>query len=147
MAKAVTEKFDEMVLEVETATPGTYAKLCGLVEVEVTRTANVQTTQVPDCDDESKPHEVEREVESLEVTVSATGVWAQSSHETMIAWFYSGASKNVRIGNLKASVGDTEYETGRALLTNLGHARTKGQKVSASINIEFDGTPARSDKV
>lgn len=147
MAKAVTEKFDEMVLEVETATPGTYAKLCGLVEVEVTRTANVQTTPVPDCDDESKPHGMEREVESLEVTVSATGVWAQSSHETMMAWFYSGASKNVRIGNLKASVGDTEYETGPALLTNLGHSRTKGQKVSASINIEFDGTPARSDKV
>lgn len=147
MARAVTEKFDEMVLEVETATPGTFAKLCGMVEVEVTRTANVQTTPVPDCEDESLPHSVEREVESLEVTVSATGVWAQSSHETMMAWFYSGASKNVRIGNLKASVGDTEYETGPAVLSNLGNSRSKGQKVTASINIEFSGTPTRSDKV
>lgn len=146
MAKAVTERFEEMVLEVETTTPGTYAKLCGLVDVEITRTANVQTTEVPDCADESLPHQVERVVSSIEVTVSASGVWAQSSHETMMAWFYSAQTKNIRLAHTKASVGDTEYETGPALLSSLGHARTKGAKVSASINLEFDGTPTLSDK-
>lgn len=146
MAKAVTEKFEEMVLEVETNTPGTYARLCGLVDVEITRTANVQTTEVPDCDDESKPHYVERQVNSIEVTVSASGVWAQSSHETMMAWFYSAATKNIRLGHMKASVGDTQYETGPALLTSLANSRQKGAKVTASINLEFDGTPALTDR-
>lgn len=147
MTKAVTEKFEEMVLEVETATPGTFAKICGMVDVEVSRTANVQTTEVPDCEDESKPHEIERAVSGLEVTASGTGVWAQTSHEMMTAWFYSGLTKVVRLGHLKAATGDTEYETGPALLTSLGNSRTKGKQVTAAISIEFSGTPARSDKV
>lgn len=147
MAKAVTEKFEQMTLEVETSTPGTYAIICGMVDVEVTRTANVDTSQVPDCADESLPHHVERSVSGIEVTVSASGVWAQSSHEMIQAWFYSGATKNIRLGHQNASVGDTQYETGPALLTNLSNARAKGTKVTASINLEFDGTPTRTDKV
>lgn len=146
MAKAVTQKYEEMTLEVETATPGTYAMICGLIDVEITRTASVDTAEIPDCDDESLPLSIERQVRSIDVTVSGTGVWAQSSHETLMDWFYSAATKNIRIGNLNALVGDTEYETGPALLTNLSNSRTKGQKVSASISIEFDGTPTRAAK-
>lgn len=147
MAKAVTQAFHLLTLELETATPGTYAKPCGLIEVEFNRTANVTTTEVPDCDDESKPNYIEREVQSLEFTISGTGVWAQSGYETMLDWFYSGTTKNIRIGNLGAAIGETQYETGPALITNIGEARTKGQKVSASIAIEFDGTPTRTAKV
>lgn len=148
MAKAVTEKFEQMVLEVETA-PGadTYARVCGLIDVEVSRTANLDTAEVPDCDDESLPLDVENQVRSIEVSVSGSGVWAQQSHGTITDWFYSGAPLNVRVGNLNALAGQTEYETGPALLTSLSNARTKGQKVSAAIEIKFDGTPVRSAKV
>lgn len=146
MATAVTEKFEELVLEVETATPGTYVTVCGLIDVEITRTANVDTAEIPDCADESLPLSIERQVRSIEVTMSGTGVWAQSSHEMLQDWFYSSATKNVRLGNLKALVGDTEYESGPALLTSLSNSRTKGKKVSASISIEFDGTPTRTAK-
>lgn len=146
MVKAVTQKFDELVLEVETAVPGTYAKICGLVDVDVTRSANVDTAEIPDCDDETLPLAVEKSVRSIDVSVSGTGVWAQSSHGTLSDWFYSSASKNIRIQNAKALVGDTEYEAGAALLVNLSNARTKGSKVSASIEIQFDGTPTRTPK-
>lgn len=146
MTKAVTAKFEELVLEVETSTPGTYAKICGLIDVEISRTANITTTEVPDCDDESLPHYMEKAVSSIDVKASATGVWARSSHEMIMAWFYSGQSKNVRIGNLAASVGDTEYETGPAFLASLTNARAKGQKVSAAIEIEFNGTPTLTDQ-
>lgn len=146
MARATTEKFEEMVLELETSTPGTYARICGMVGVEVTRTANVATTEVPDCDDESLPHAVEKAVMSLDVSATGTGVWAQSSHETLMAWFYGGTTKNARLGHLKAASGDTEYETGPALLTQLNHARTKGQKVTANITIQFSGTPTLTDQ-
>ena len=141
MAKAITEKFEEMTLELEGATAGQYAIIAGLIGVEVTRQAEVETVEIPDATDESLPLYKEKGVKSVEVSVSATGVWAQSSHKALMDWFYSGQTKNIRIGNLKAASGAPKYETGPALLTNLGHAREKGQRVSASITIEFDGTP------
>lgn len=146
MALAVTQKYEEFVLEVETDTPGTYATICGLIDVEISRTMSVDTVEIPDCADESIPLSIERQARSIEVTMSGTGVWAQTSHEMLQDWFYSSATKNIRLGNLKASTGDTEYETGPALLTNLSNSRTKGQVVTASISIEFDGTPTRTAK-
>lgn len=146
MAKATTQKFEEMVLEVSDDDGVTWSRLCGLIDGEITRTANIDSAEVPDCDDESKPLSIEKQGRSIEVSVSSSGVWAQESHQTMMDWFYSLQNKHVRIGNLKAAVGDTEYETGPALLANLSNSRTKGQKVSASIEIQFDGTPERTAK-
>ena len=143
MAKAITERFEQMTLAVETSTPGTYAIVAGLIDVEITRTNNIQTTEVPDASDESVPHYVERETISTEVTVSASGVWAQSSHEMLMDWFYDGTTKNIQLGHLNAAVGDTEFERGPALLSSLGHARAKGAKVTNTISIEFDGKPTR----
>src|SRR6188474_3383586 len=108
MALAVTEKYEELALQMETSTPGTYVTICGLVDVTISRKANVDTVEIPDCDDESLPMSVERQVRSLEVTVSGTGVWAQTSYGTLMDWYYSAATKNIRIRNAKASTGDTE---------------------------------------
>lgn len=145
MGLAATEDFDELVLEVETTTPGTYTKICGIVDVTVTRTANMDQTEVPDCDDESLPLAVQREVRNLEVSVTGTGVWAVSSNKIISDWFYSGAKKNVRITNAKAAAGDPEVESGGAFLTQYNQGRTKGQKVSAEVTIVFDGTPTRAN--
>lgn len=146
MAKAVTQKYEELVLEMSDDEGSTWAKICGVTDVSVTRTANADTSEVPDCDDESVPLSVEREVRSLEVSVSGTGVWAQQSHGGLMDWYYNGDTKYVRLGNLKAASGETEYETGPAILTTLSNERTKGKKVSAEIEIQFDGTPTRSAK-
>lgn len=145
MTRAVTEKFHEMVLEVET-TPGsgTFSKLCGLTSRTINRTSNMQTSEIPDCDDESLPAAVERSVQSQEVTISGTGTWAAQSHGTMMDWFYSGATKNIRVGHLKAEPGDTEYETGPAYLATLNNTAERGPKVTAEISIEFDGLPTRT---
>lgn len=147
MAVAVTEKFEEMVLEIETAVPGTYTKICGLTDVEITRSSNIDTVEIPDCDNEALPHSIEKQVRSIEVSISASGVWAQQSHGFMSDWFYSGTTKNIRLRNTKSAIGDTETEAGPALLASLNHSRTKGQKVTASVEIQFDGTPTRTDKV
>lgn len=145
MAVATTQKYEQLVLE--TSEDGsTWTRICGLIDVEITRTANMDTAEVPDCADESLPLSIERQVRSIEFSVSGTGVWAQESHETLMDWFYSSASKRARIGNLNAAIGDTEYETGYAYLTSLSNSRTKGQKVTASIELMFDGTPTRTNK-
>lgn len=146
MARATTENFDQMVLEVETSTPGTYAKICGMVGVTITRTANLEESEIPDCDDETAPHAVDAEVRSLTVTVSGTGVWAQSSQDMLKTWFYSGAAKNVRLTDAAAAIGDAEVEAGQALLTTLTNTRAKGQKVTAEIELRFKGLPSMTDK-
>lgn len=147
MAKAVTQKFEELVLQIEDpSTTGAYKTICGIIDVEITRTANMDSAEVPDCADESLPLAIEKQVRSIEVMASGTGVWAQSSHEELMDWFYSSATKPVRLQNANAASGDTEFEAGDAYLTELSNSRTKGQKVSASISIEFDGTPTRTAK-
>ena len=146
MAKAGTSNFHQMVLEVETDTPGTYAKLCGLTSRGINRQHNMQTSEVPDCDDESLPAAVERAVQSSEVTISGSGVWASQSHQTMLDWWYSGQTKSVRVQHANAAVGDTEYETGNAYLVSISNQAERGQKVTAEISIEFDGLPTRTAK-
>lgn len=146
MATAVTEKYEEMILDVEiTAGSGVYTPICGLIDVTITRTANVDSAEVPDCDDESLPLSIEKQVRSIEVNISGTGVWARSSQGVLKDWFYSSATKSVRLRDTAAANGDTEIESGPALLTNLTNTRTKGQKVSAEIEIQFDGVPTRTD--
>jgi hypothetical protein len=146
MAATIEQKFEELVLEI--SDDGTmWARICGLVGVTVTRQAQTDSTEIPaDCDDESLPLRVDRAVRSIEVSVSGEGVWAQQSHGKMMDWFYSGQAKYARIGNLNAAVGDTEYESGKAFLTQLTNQRTKGQAVSASVELQFNGTPDRIAK-
>ena len=146
MAQPVTEKFEQMRLEVsENGT--TWTMLCGLVGVSISRSAQFDTTEVPaDCNDESLPLRVERAIRTVEVTVSADGVWERNAHQTILDWFYSGASKQIRLGHLNVLVGNTQYESGPAILSSYNNQRTKGQKVTAAIEIQFDGTPTRIDK-
>lgn len=146
--KAMTAKYEEMILEVEfdpAGAEGVYTPMCGLIDVTINRTSNVDTSEIPDCDDESLPLSIERQVRSQEVTASATGVWALQSHQKMMAWWRSGATLNARLRNAKVEAdgetGDIYEESGPALLVNLNNSRTKGQKVTAEINIQWDGVP------
>lgn len=146
MARAQTAKYEEFILELET-TPesGTYDNICGLTDVTINRTSNVDTSEIPDCDDESLPLSIERQVRSQEVTVSATGVWAATSHDQLMDWWRSGTTLNARIRNAyvetNGTSGEIYAEAGPALLVTLNNARTKGQKVTAELEIQFDGVP------
>lgn len=146
MARATTANFHQMVLEVEvTPDSGVYTKLCGLTSRGINRTSNMQTSEVPDCDDESLPAAVERAVQSQEVTISGSGSWAAESHGTMLDWWYSGATKSVRIHHVNAANGTPEYETGDAYLVSINNTVERGQKVDAQIEIQFDGLPTVTD--
>jgi hypothetical protein len=147
MARATTQKYEEMILEVEfVPLSGTYAAICGMIDVSINRTSNVDTAEVPDCADESLPLSIERQVRSQEITASATGVWALESHQNLMSWWRSGATRNARLRNVKAqddgASGDTTIESGPALLVSLNNSRTKGTKVTAEIELQFDGVPA-----
>lgn len=145
MAVATTAEFEEFVLEVSD-NGTTWTKLCGLIDVTFNRTSNLDTAEVPDCADESLPLSLEKSVRSIEFSASATGVWAQESHQEMLDWFYNSTRKRARIGHLNAAVGDDEYESGFAYISNLSNSRRKGSKVSAELELMFDGTPTRVDQ-
>lgn len=142
MAIATTANFDELVLEVE-FTSGTYTKVCGLTDFTINRTNNTDTSMVPDCADESLPYQPKRSVVSQDYSISGTGVWALSSHKNMYAWFKDATMKNVRITNAKVTdsgtTGDPETETIPMVLSALNNARTKGQQVTAEIELQQSG--------
>lgn len=146
MARATTENFADMVVEVEwVADSGIYSKWCGLTSRGINRQSNMQTSEVPDCDDETLPAAVERAVQSQEVTISGSGVWSAESNGKALDWWYSGGTKSVRIQNVNAATGDTEFETGNAYLVSISNQAERGSKVTAEISIEFDGLPTRTD--
>ncbi|MVA98844.1 hypothetical protein GN330_16475 [Nitratireductor sp. CAU 1489] len=153
MARATTAKFEELIVEVEfdpVGASGTYTAVCGMIQATITRTSNIDTSEIPYCDNEGLPLAIEREVRSQEVSISGTGVWALQSHEKMLDWWYGGSTLNVRVRNAKVvadgSTGDTTIESGPALLASLSNSREKGQRVTAEIEIQFDGVPTRTAK-
>ncbi len=126
----------------------TFAEWLG---VQIARSANVDTAEIPDCDDESLPLSEEKEVRSVNVNVSGTGVFALQSGSKLKDWFYSGKQLNVRLRNKKieddGASGDIYVEEGPALLTSFNESREKGQKLSAEIELQFNGTPTLTAKV
>ena len=147
MAYAATQKFEELILDIEwTSGSGIYEAVCGLVDITISRTANIDTAEVPECSDESLPMQIERQVRSLELSISASGVWAQTSHSKLLTWWRSGATKNIRVRNTAVGSGEIEIESGAALLASLNNTRTKGQKVTAEIEIQMDGVGTTTNK-
>lgn len=147
MAAPVTQKYEQLVLELETSTPGVYAVICGIMGFTMDRSADVGSSQVPaDCTDESLPYATIKAVKALDFKVSGSGKWAQQSHGTMQTWFYGGTEKNIRVRHVNAASGDTEYESGPALLAKLSNERIKGEVVTADLEIEFSGIPTRTAK-
>lgn len=148
MARAETADYDEYVLEVEfdpDGSPGTFSTICGLTDVTGNHTSNMETSEIPDCDDEGLPFAIARAVRSQEVTISATGVWARQSNHRVMSWWRSATTLNTRLRNANAeangAVDDIYGETGPAFLVSVSNSRTKGQKVTAEVEIQFDGLP------
>jgi len=118
-----------------------WSKICGITSRTVNRTTTMQQTEIPDCADESLPNAIEKAVQAQEQTISGTGVWAAESHQTILSWWRAGARKSIRVGNTKAPTGAIIYEYGPAFLTQVNNTAEKGQKVTADLQIEFDGLP------
>jgi hypothetical protein len=147
MALAVTASFSQLTIEIETSTPGTYAKICGMKDFTIKGTQQVDSDEIPDCADESLPYAMTKDVRAVEVTISGTMTWAQSSHDVILKWNRLGETKNVRVTYGNASVGDVYTETGPALLTSLTTQRSKGKSVSSEVEIQFKGVPTMVDRV
>lgn len=145
MTAATVADSHELVVEIS-ADGSTWSAICGITTNEIQQTANVESTEVPDCDDETLPHVIHKSVRSLERVISGTGVWAAQSHGEMDDWFESGAAKHCRVHYAKAGTSTPEYKTGMALLTQLNITKPDKNKVTAQVQLEFTGAVTVADK-
>lgn len=147
MANATTGTFAQFkILVGDGATPTeAFSAVCGLTSRGLNGSSDVVTSEVPDCSDDDLPSWQEKDVKSIGMSLSGSGMWAQESHELLMAWFMSGARKNVRVQYANADTGDTELIQAPAVLTQLNHAAEKGGRISAEITIEFAAKPTLTD--
>lgn len=145
MALATTASYQQHVLEIS-SNGSSWSRICGITDFTATFSAQTDQDEIPDCDDESLPHRVNRAVRAVELSVTGTGKWAQESHETMLQWMLTGALKHCRIGYLNSAIGDVEYVSGQAILQSLEHERRKGVAVEARITVQFSGALTTTDQ-
>lgn len=148
MATATTGTFAQFkILIGDGATPTeAFAPICGLTSRGLNGSADVVTSEVPDCADEDLPSWQEKDVKSISMSLSGSGMWSQESHGILMDWFLSAAKKNIKVQYANANSGDPEFLAGPAVLTQLNNAAEKGGRISADITIEFTAKPTVTDK-
>lgn len=147
MAQATTSTFGKfMVLVGDGATPEVFTAICGLTSKGLDISADVQTSEVPDCSDEDAVSWQEQDVKSVGASISGSGVYAMEAHKMLMDWALSGAQKNVKVMWGNAEVGDPSYVQGPCVLSKLGQSVQKGQRLSADITLNFALKPAVTAK-
>lgn len=131
-----------VLVKVETATPGTYATICGFKDRSLKASRPSVDTSVQNCDD---PDEivVDRDVGPISYEISGSGVASKAGLVTLATWFESGEAKSVKVES-NSGAGWTTW-TGDALLTNyeLG-GQIEGEKASITATIVSTGAWART---
>lgn len=147
MATATTGTFNQFkILIGDGATPTeVFTPICGLTSRGLTGSADVVTSEVPDCTNEDLPSWQEKDVKSIGMSLSGSGMWAQESHEMLLQWFLTGAKKNIKVQYANADTGDVEFLAGPAVITQLNNAAEKGGRISAEISLEFTAKPTTAD--
>ena len=139
MAKATTYKFSQFLILIgDGASPQVYGDPCGLTSRGFNRTAEMNDTNTPDCDDPDAPSWLERDVVSLSGEMTGSGVVAQESIDTWDDWFETGESRDVRI-----ELGSRVWE-GKAKLSQFNITAERGQRVNVEVTIVSDGPILRT---
>lgn len=147
MAQATTLPFAGFKVLLESmTTPATFVAPCGLTERSLTLTKETNDTVVPDCEDESAASYVERDVVSKSASISGDGVLARESVSRWQAAYDSDEPVQVRVERAGTAVQGGGYYLGNFHLTSFEQNGTRGERVSASIELQSTGpvvwTPA-----
>lgn len=139
MAKATTLKFSQFLILIgDGGSPQGFGDPCGLTSRGFNRTAEMNDTNTPDCDDPDAPSWLERDVVSLAGEMTGSGVVAEESIDTWDEWFESGESRDVRIEL------NTRVWEGRAKLSQFNITGERGQRVNVEVTIVSDGPIIRT---
>ena len=141
MAKPTTYAGSTVAIYIEdTGTPGTYLRPCGLNNHTVNFTKNTRDVTVPDCDDPDLPAWIERGVESLDMSVTGTGVLAAEAIDDWWTAFNSTDSINARIYIGAADdITNGRFWAGKVHVTSFEPSGERGDKAQVSVTVVSDG--------
>lgn len=140
MAKPSTLKFSSFLVKLgDGAGTEIFSAPCGFTSKALNLSAASSNTTLPDCDDPEAAAWDAKAVSALSGQVQGSGVLALESLATWIAWFNSGASKNIQI-----ILDDDDGGTfaGAAILTSLNlsaQLQQDGNRAQISVTIDNDG--------
>ena len=137
MTAATTYSFSKFLIKVgDGASPEVFTDPCGLTTRGFTRAANMNDTNIPDCDDPDAPSWLGREVVSYHGEIAGSGVVAQESFQTWEDWWTAAETRNVQI-----ELGSPpEYGwIMPAKLSSFVINANRGEKVSMTVAIVSDG--------
>jgi hypothetical protein len=135
MAQATTYPFSKLLIKVgDGATPEVFTDPCGLTTKGFTRTANMNDTNIPDCDDPDAPSWLGRDVVSYAAQIAGNGVLAEESREVWEDWWNAGETRNVRI-----ELGTVAAWIMPAKMQEFAITGERGNKVQMNVNLVSDG--------
>lgn len=121
--------------------PDVFSEPCGLTTKNAALTAATNTTIIPDCIDPSLPAWEAKDVVSLAMEVTGTGVMAVESFQTWNLWFLGGTERACRI-QLVSPAGFANYlgyYLGNFILSSLTWGGVRGQKVTIDVTLSNNG--------
>jgi hypothetical protein len=135
MAIATTYPFSQFLVKIgDGGSPEVFTDPCGLTSKGLTRSANLNDTNIPDCDDPDAPSWLGRDVVSYQGQIAGSGVVAQESYDTWEDWWNAGETRNVRI-----ELGADYAWIMPAKLQEIAITAERGNKVQMAVNIVSDG--------
>lgn len=141
MAQATTFPFSQFNIKIgDGGSPEVFTDPCGLTSKGFTRTANLNDTNIPDCDDPDAPAWLGRDVVSYQASIAGSGIVADESVDTWEEWWEAGETRNVRI-ELGTPV--RLAWTMPAKLQEITDSAERGDKVQMTVNIVSDGAVVR----
>jgi len=119
------------------ADPVVYTAPCGFLERSLSFSRSLNETNIPDCDDPDAPDWIVRNVGSLSMSISGTGVVASSNIEVWMGAFETASSAKVKVEIVFPDKKVTY--TGEMQLESVEIAGTNGDTVSLNVSIQSSG--------
>jgi len=135
MAAATTYSFGALIVQLETAVPGTYAAPCGLTSRAIKFSKSANETVIPDCADDDAAAWIERDIASLSATISGEGVVDGTAFTSYWQpWAIIATPKNCR-----AVLTGKGYWAGSFHLLSLDISGKRGERVAVNVELASDG--------
>lgn len=143
-------KGSQLLVKLQTSLPGvtpiTYGHPCSInAEREFALEANINESEVIDCDDPEAPSWVTRTVQSLSGTVTGGGRHNTADWSAWWDWFISGETRRCQVVTNVAAEDGGDITEGEFVLANLSKSGARGGEVESAMTLQSSGPLVRSE--
>jgi hypothetical protein len=127
-----------LILIGDGASPEVFAQPCGLTSNKVSIKAATNSTVVPWCDAPAAAAWESKDVNSLSMSASGSGVMAKESFDIWNDWALSGEPKNAQIKIDDNKGNYLGYYSGTFVLSSFDLTGTRGEKITVDVSLDND---------